>query len=337
MIKALFGESLANKAVQCRLCAHECRIAPGKTGVCRVRKNLDGELFSLNADRVIAANIDPIEKKPLYHFLPGSRSFSIAAMGCNFSCGFCQNHDISLVEDEAAIRGDSVAPAQLVALALRNRAQSISYTYTEPTVFFELALETARQARAAGLRNVLVSNGYMSAAALAMIGPFLDAANIDLKSFSDDFYKNNCSARLQPVLDTIRAMKAMGIWIEVTTLLIPGRNDDPREIAQLIEFLCGLDRNIPWHVSRFFPHHRLQDVPPTAAASIHAFLRAAENSGLRFPYGGNLADSRWSDTRCPACGETIIVRRGYHVEIAGLRSGNCRFCGKGLPGIWGAG
>ena len=337
MIKALLGECSGNKVVRCRLCAHECRIAPGKTGICRVRKNLDGELVSLNADRIIAANIDPIEKKPLYHFQPGSLSFSIAAMGCNFSCSFCQNHDISLVEDEASIRGDRVVPEQLVALALKNRAQSISYTYTEPTVFFELAMETARLARAAGLRNVLVSNGYMSAPALSLIGPLLDAANIDLKSFSEDFYKKYCSARLEPVLDTIRAMKEMGMWIEITTLLIPGLNDDPREIGRLIEFLCALDRNIPWHVSRFFPHHRMRDLPPTEAGSIHAFLQAAEDRGLCFPYGGNLADSRWSDTRCPACGETIIVRRGYHVEIVGLRAGNCRYCGNAVPGTWDAG
>jgi pyruvate formate lyase activating enzyme len=337
MIKALLGESLENNMVRCQLCAHECRISPGKSGVCRVRKNVAGELFSLNADRVIAANIDPIEKKPLYHFLPGSRSFSIAAMGCNFSCRFCQNHDLSMVDDETAIRGDAIAPEQLVALARRNRAQSISYTYTEPTVYFELALETARLAHEAGLRNVLVSNGYMSARALSMLGPLLDGANIDLKSFSDDFYKTYCSARLGPVLETIRAMKAMGIWIEITTLLIPGLNDERREIAALIAFLSDLDRDIPWHVSRFFPHYRLQDIPPTEAAVIHAFLQLAEDSGLRFPYGGNLADSRWSDTRCPACHETVIERRGYHIEVRGLRSGICRFCGAPLPGTWDAG
>jgi pyruvate formate lyase activating enzyme len=337
MIKALLGESLKNNLVLCRLCAHECRIAPGKTGACRVRKNLAGELFSLNADRVIAANIDPIEKKPLYHFLPGSRSFSIAAMGCNFSCRFCQNHSISIVEDETAVQGDPLTPEELVALAGKNHAQSISYTYTEPTVFFELVLETARLAREAGLRNVLVSNGYMSARALSMLRPFLDGANIDLKSFSDDFYKKFCSARLGPVLETLRALKSTGIWLEVTTLLIPGLNDDPREIGDLISFLCALDRDIPWHVSRFFPHYRLQDIPPTAAASIHALLQLAEDAGLRFPYGGNLADSRWSDTRCPACHETVIERRGYHVDVVGLRSGNCLFCGAALPGIWGAG
>jgi pyruvate formate lyase activating enzyme len=334
MIKALLAESGENNGVICHLCAHECRVAEGKTGACRVRKNLGGELFSLNADRVVAANIDPIEKKPMYHFFPGSRSFSIAAMGCNFSCRFCQNHAISMVDDGGDIQGDAIAPEQLVALARKNRAHSISYTYTEPTVFFELALETARLARAAGLRNVLVSNGFMTARALAILGPLVDGANIDLKSFNDAFYKKYCSARLAPVLETISAMKAMGIWIEVTTLLIPGLNDDCREIAGLISFLGSVGLDIPWHVSRFFPHYRMADVPPTDAAAIHAFLKLAEDSGLHFPYGGNLADSRWSNTRCPGCQKTVIERRGYHVETSGLQSGNCRYCGAAVPGVW---
>ena len=185
------------------MCAHECHLMNGKLGLCHVRKNIDGDLVSLNSDRVIATNMDPIEKKPLYHFLPGSRSFSIAAMGCNFSCRFCQNHSISMVQTENDIHGDMVTPEQLLAIALRNHAQSISYTYTEPTVFFELMFETAKLAHNAGIKNVLVSNGYMSPQALSLLRPYLHAANIDLKSFSDDFYKKYCSARLEPVLETI--------------------------------------------------------------------------------------------------------------------------------------
>ncbi|MDD8013233.1 MAG: AmmeMemoRadiSam system radical SAM enzyme [Acidobacteriota bacterium] len=334
MVKALLSESEGNGRVICRLCAHECRLDEGKTGICHVRRNLKGELFSLNADKVVSMNLDPIEKKPLYHFLPGSRSFSIAAMGCNFSCRFCQNHSISMVRNETEIQGERVSPEQLLALAQKNHAQSISYTYTEPTVFFELALETAKLARSAGIRNVLVSNGYMTAKALSLLGPFLDGANIDLKSFSDGFYKKYCSARLQPVLETISAMKAMGIWLEVTTLLIPGLNDDRREISELISFLLDLDENIPWHVSRFFPQHELLDIEPTAASSIHAFLQLGADMGLKFTYGGNLADSSWSNTRCPACRETLIQRSGYRVENIGLRSGVCRFCGTSVAGIW---
>ena len=334
MIKALLGESQGGKQVVCHLCAHECRIPEGKTGVCHVRKNLGGELFSLNSDRVIATNMDPIEKKPLYHFLPSSLSFSIAAMGCNFSCHFCQNHSISIVKNDNDIQGDNVTPEQLVAIAQKNRARSISYTYTEPTVFFELATETAGLAHAAGMKNVLVSNGYLTRQALALLGPFLDGANIDLKSFNDDFYKKYCSARLRPVLDTISAMKEMGIWVEVTTLLIPGLNDDRIEISGLISFLFDLDPNIPWHVSRFLPHYRLLAIPPTEERVIHDFLQLAADKGMRFLYGGNLTDSKWSDTRCPSCHEVLIKRLGYHVENSGLRAGCCRFCGMDIPGVW---
>ncbi len=282
----------------------------------------------------MAINMDPIEKKPLYHFLPASMSFSIAAMGCNFSCRFCQNHSISIVKDENEILGDKIVPEQLVRLAQKNRAQSISYTYTEPTVYVELVYEMAKLAHAAGIKNVLVSNGYMTARALSLVGPFIDGANIDLKSFKDDFYRKYCSARLQPVLDTISAMKNMGIWVEVTTLLIPGLNDEQREITGLISFLLGLDENMPWHVSRFFPHFQLTGMPPTEAAAIHACLQLAADEGLKFTYGGNLPDSQWSNTRCPSCGETLIVRSGYQIDDAGLRAGTCRFCGAGLSGVW---
>jgi pyruvate formate lyase activating enzyme len=326
MIKAILGEKQENGRVTCHLCAHECRIASGKAGLCRVRKNVNGMLFSLNSDRV--------EKKPLYHFLPGSRSFSIAAMGCNFSCRFCQNHSISVLKEESEIQGDKMTPEQLVAIALKNHAQSISYTYTEPTVFFELTLETARLARSAGIKNVMVSNGYMTLQALSLLGPFLDGANIDLKSFSDNFYKKYCSARLKPVLETISAMKTMGIWIEVTTLLIPGLNDDRREISQLISFLYGLNPDIPWHVSRFFPNYQMLDISPTEEDSIFEFLQMGAANGLRFLYGGNLTGSQWCDTNCPKCHETLIKRSGYHIENTGLQSGYCRFCGTELPGVW---
>jgi pyruvate formate lyase activating enzyme len=334
MIKALLAEPLETGQVICHLCAHECRIVEGGTGICRVRKNIGGELFSLNADRIVAMNIDPIEKKPMYHFMPGSQSLSIAAMGCNFSCRFCQNHSISIVQEENAIQGDKVSPDQLVALAQKNGTRSISYTYTEPTVFFELVLETARLARSAGIRNVLVSNGYLTPQALDLLGPFLDGANIDLKSFNDDFYKKYCSARLQPVLRTIEAMKAMDIWVEVTTLLIPGLNDDRLEIDGLLTFLRGIDANIPWHASRFFPNYHLCDVPPTEAGAIHGFLQLAEEKGLNFAYGGNLADSRWSHTRCPHCQKNLLERSGYHAANIGLQAGHCRFCGAEIPGIW---
>lgn len=334
MNKAVLYEKQENNQVICHLCAHQCHISNGKLGLCHVRKNMDGDLFTLNSGRVVAMNMDPIEKKPLYHFLPGSKSFSIAAMGCNFSCRFCQNHLISMVQAEHDIQGDMVTSEQLVAIALRNRAQSISYTYTEPTVFFERVLETSKLAHNAGLKNVLVSNGYMSGQALSLLGPYLDAANIDLKSFSDDFYKKYCSARLKPVLETITALKAMKIWLEITTLLIPGLNDDRNDILRLASFLYDLDANIPWHVSRFFPQYQLQDIPPTSPDSICEILQIGAEKGLKFLYGGNMADSVWDDTRCPQCHETLIKRSGYHIENIGLQAGKCRFCKTGIPGVW---
>lgn len=334
MIKAeLFEKGIQNQVI-CRLCAHQCRLPDGATGICRVRKNIAGILYSLNSDHVVAIHMDPIEKKPLYHFLPGSGTFSIAAMGCNFSCRFCQNYSISMVNEEHRIKGETISPEQLVENALKNRAHSISYTYTEPTVFFELMLETARLAHQEGIKNVMVSNGYMTNQALSLLGPFLDAANIDLKAFNDDFYNKYCSARLKPVLETISAMRARGIWLEITTLLIPGLNDDREEIKRLISFLLELDDSMPWHVSRFFPQYQLQHIPPTAQDSIHEFLLLGAEMGLKYLYGGNLTADRWNDTHCPRCEKKLIRRLGYQTEILALQSGKCQFCGQDIPGIW---
>jgi len=337
MIPALLFEKVTAEregSVRCRLCAHNCLIAEGKTGICRVRKNIGGELFSLNSDRLTAAHIDPIEKKPLYHFLPASRSFSIAAMGCNFSCRFCQNYSISQVRDEATIVGEPVAAEALVQQALQSDSRSISYTYTEPTIFFELMLATARLARAAGLRNVMVSNGYFSAAALDMIAPYLDGANIDLKAFSDDFYRRRCGATLEPVLDSIRRLRQRGIWVEVTTLLIPGLNSDEQELTRLASFLASVDPDMPWHVSRFFPQHRLLTLPPTPTALIERALEIGREKGLHFLYSGNVAPDRWSHTYCPSCGKILIERHGYDVHVRGLADGACRSCHAVIAGIW---
>ncbi len=334
MIRAELFESGSHGQVICRLCAHQCRLPEGATGICRVRKNIAGILYSLNSDRVVARHVDPIEKKPLYHFLPGSSTFSIAAMGCNFSCRFCQNHQISMVDQECKISGEAISAERLVRHAVQSRAASISYTYTEPTVFFELMLETARLAHRQGLKNVMVTNGYMSGQALSLLGPFLDAANVDLKAFSDNFYKKYCSARLQPVLDTIAAMHARGIWIEVTTLLIPGLNDDREEIKRLCGFLLGLDVDVPWHVSRFFPQYQLQHIPHTAESAIHEILSLGTAMGLKYLYGGNLMTDSWNDTHCPRCKKTIIKRMGYQTEILALHSGKCQFCGQEISGVW---
>jgi len=278
--------------------------------------------------------MDPIEKKPLYHFLPGSQSFSIAAMGCNFRCKFCQNYRLSQVSNESHIQGEAISPRQLVEAALRYSAESISYTYSEPTIYYELMFETAQIAKEKGIKNVMVTNGYMSGEALSEIAPYIDAANIDLKSFSDDFYKKYCGGRLQPVLDTIKGMKEKGIWIELTTLLIPGLNDNPDEIKKLIAFIVEVDRNIPWHVSRFFPQHRLTDLPPTNPAGIFSCLEMAAEMGLKYLYAGNVNSDNWENTRCPQCSQVLIHRRGYYTQLSHFSGGNCESCGHSIAGTW---
>jgi len=294
-------------AVHCALCAHRCRIEPSDRGLCGVRENRDGTLYTLVYGCPIAAAVDPIEKKPLFHFLPGSLSYSIATVGCNFTCRFCQNADISqMPRNHGRIQGSVLAPADVVARALAGGCRSISYTYTEPTVFYEYARDCAVGAVEAGLANVFVTNGYMTGEALAGLTGLVHAANVDLKSFSDDFYREVVGARLQPVLDTIRRMIAAGVWVEVTTLLIPGRNDSDDELAALAGFLAGVDRDLPWHVSRFHPAAELTDVASTPSATIDRAVAIGAAAGLRYVYAGNVPGHDTESTRCPACGETVI-------------------------------
>jgi pyruvate formate lyase activating enzyme len=320
--------------VRCLLCPHHCILGDNQVGICKVRQNLKGELYSLSYDRVAATHSDPIEKKPLYHFLPASTSFSIATMGCNFQCTFCQNHSLSRVEDAGKLYGESISPGQLVKTALRSRAQSISYTYTEPTIYFELMLETAKLARDSGIKNVMVTNGYMSSEALEMIAPYMDGANVDLKAFTEDFYKKYCAARLEPVLDTIKTMKQKGIWVEVTTLLIPGLNSDREELKQLISFILGVDETIPWHVSRFYPQYKLTDIPPTDPGTISDILETAKEMGLQYLYAGNVSSAKWENTYCPQCSTLLIERQGYFTRILDLSNGKCGSCNHSIPGVW---
>jgi pyruvate formate lyase activating enzyme len=320
--------------VRCLLCPHHCIIGDNQVGVCKVRQNIKGELYSLSYDRVAATHSDPIEKKPLYHFLPASTSYSIATMGCNLHCTFCQNHSLSRVENAGSLYGESISPGQLVKTALRSHAQSISYTYTEPTIYFELMLETAILAKASGIKNVMVTNGYMSSQALEMIAPYMDGANVDLKAFTDDFYKKYCGARLAPVLDTIKSMKQKGIWVEVTTLLIPGLNSDREELKQLISFILSVDETIPWHVSRFYPQYKLTDIPPTDPETIFNILETAKEMGLQYIYAGNISARQWEDTPCPHCHTLLIERQGYFTRVLDLSGGKCASCGHSIPGVW---
>ena len=332
--EAMFWERLEGDRGQCHLCAHECRISESSFGVCGVRRNIKGVLHTLAYGRLIAANIDPIEKKPLYHFLPGSISYSIATIGCNFKCGFCQNWQISqasIKEGESA-PGREATPEQIVDAAKKSNCQSISYTYTEPTIYFEYAYDTARLAKQAGLSNVFVTNGYMTRQALETIKPYLDAANVDLKSFRDASYKSMCKARLQPVLDTIAAMKELGIWLEVTTLVIPGENDSDEELGQIAAFLAGVDGDIPWHVSQFHPDYQFDDHGVTPVETLKRARDIGRRAGLRYVYLGNVREG--TNTNCPQCRELIVERRYMGLNKLHLNNGRCPICGTAISGVW---
>ena len=335
MKEAYLYERLQNEKVRCLLCNHHCLIKNGRKGLCGVRENRSGMLISLVYGKVIAGHCDPIEKKPLFHFLPGTRAYSIATVGCNFRCLFCQNADISqMPTDHAQIMGQDMTPEGIVGEALRTRSATLAYTYTEPTVFFELAVDTARLAAPKGLKNIFVSNGYMTVQCLQDIFPDLHAANVDLKAFSETFYKEQCGAKLGPVLKTLEAMKEMGIWLEVTTLLIPGLNDSAEELKEIAKFLSGLDRSIPWHISRFHPTYRLTHIPSTPPERIRRARDIGYEAGLKYVYTGNLPGDEGEKTFCHECGELLIDRVGFTVTQNNIQKGCCQNCTANIPGVW---
>ncbi|HLA81365.1 MAG TPA: AmmeMemoRadiSam system radical SAM enzyme [Thermoleophilia bacterium] len=323
--------------VHCFLCAHHCRIAPGEIGLCGVRKNIDGTLYTLVYGCPVSTAVDPIEKKPLFHFLPGTLSYSVATVGCNLRCLFCQNAEISqMPQDTGRIVGRPLSPEALVAAALDADCRSISFTYTEPTIFYEYARDCARLGTVAGLKNVFVTNGYMTAQTLRDINGDLHGANVDLKAFSDDFYRRMAGARLKPVLDSIRRLWEMGVWVEVTTLLIPGHNDSPDELRRLAAFLVSVSPDIPWHVSRFYPTYRLLDAAPTPVASVELALQIGREEGIRYVYGGNIPGHSSESTMCPDCGETVIERRGFSLMRNAAPEGRCPRCSEPIAGNLGA-
>jgi pyruvate formate lyase activating enzyme len=335
MKEAWLYERLDEGRVRCHLCAHRCVIADGKRGICSVRENTSGALYSLVYGKPISQAVDPIEKKPLFHFYPGSTSYSIATVGCNFRCRFCQNADISqMPRDGGRIEGGSVSPEQVVANARKSGCRSISYTYTEPTIFFEYARDIAVLAHEAGLANAYVTNGYMTGEMLEAFYPYLDAANVDLKAFRDAFYREQCGARLEPVLRSLRLMKQMGIWVEVTTLIIPGLNDDRGELRELAQFVAGeLGVGTPWHVSRFHPTYRLTDRGSTPVQTLEEAWSIGKDAGLRYVYVGNAWGAQGESTACYNCGKRIIGRVGFSVRDRHVRDGKCEFCGAMIDGI----
>jgi pyruvate formate lyase activating enzyme len=335
MKEAMFYDRLDEKKVRCFLCAHHCVIKEGKRGICSVRENRDGTLYSLIYGKLISMNIDPIEKKPLFHFLPGSTSFSIATVGCNFRCEHCQNNEISQYPKEHGgdIMGQPATPEAVVEAAVRNGCESISYTYTEPTIFFEFAYDCAKLAHQKGIRNVFVSNGYTGPEAAKAIAPFLDGNNIDLKG-GDEFYKKICGARLEPVKETIRLMKELGVWVEVTTLVIPDHNDSEKDLRDIAEFISSVDPSMPWHVTQFYPTYRILDKPRTPVKTLRRAREIGFEAGLKYVYEGNVSGEGGENTYCPDCKELLIRRFGFRISENTIKDGKCPKCGHDIKGVW---
>ena len=335
-MEALFYEKLEDRKVRCGLCHHRCLINENGFGKCKVRQNVNGVLESMIYSRLVAINPDPIEKKPLYHVMPGSLAYSIGAAGCNFRCIFCQNAEISQMPREHGRMGDHIfSAADIVDDAEKNHCRSIAYTYTEPTVNFEFCYDTAVLARGKGLKNIFVTNGYMSREAIDMIAPFLDAANVDLKSFSDDFYRDLCEARLAPVKESIKHLHRKGVFVEITTLVIPGINDGEAELKGLAEFLVNeLGPETPWHISRFHPTYKLLNISPTPVGTLTKARDIGMKAGLKYVYIGNVHGHPGENTYCPQCGKVIIERAGfYNIKQYKIENGRCTFCGALINGI----
>lgn len=330
--EARLYERLEGKKVRCTACAHYCVVRPGLAGICGVRENRDGKLVSLVYGKAVAAEVDPIEKKPFYHFHPGSRAYSIATAGCNLHCRFCQNWTISQMHKVEFVPGFALPPAEVVSRALAERCRVVAYTYTEPIVFVEYALETAALARKEGLANVFVSNGYYSPEALEEMAPLIDAVNIDLKSFRDPYYRKICGATLAPVLDSIERTFRKAIWVEVTTLVVPGLNDSAEELRDVARFLVRLSPDIPWHVSRFFPAYQLVDRGPTPESTLRKARDIGREEGLRHVYVGNVPGER-EDTVCARCGEILLERAYLRLTANHLQAGACPRCGEALAGV----
>lgn len=333
---AMLWEALDGQQVRCELCGHQCVIRAGQYGICRVRRNVDGKLKSLNYSAVCALNVDPIEKKPLFHFLPGTQSLSVAAPGCNFQCEFCQNWQISQSpRNGRGIGGQAVSPEQIVTAARNYDCKSISYTYTEPTVFFELAYDSGKLAHEQGIKTCFVSNGFLTPRAVETIAPYLDAINVDLKAFRDETYRRIMKARLQPVLTALKALVAAGIWVEITTLIVPEMNDSDEELRDIATFIATeLGPAVPWHVSRFHADYKMTDRRSTPIETLERACGIGAEAGLKYIYSGNVPGHARENTRCCACGQTVIYRMGFSVRGTELADGACGKCGEKIEGVW---
>lgn len=343
MHEASLFNNLERNYVQCLACRHYCHIRPQHTGICGVRQNIDNKLYLTVYGTPVATNVDPIEKKPLYHFLPRSLIFSIGTVGCNFKCSFCQNWDISQASKQNPTtitnwleqNKNHWPPSRIIEYCLENKIHNIAYTYNEPTIFAEYAYDIMKHAQEHNIKNVFVSNGYSSPETIELIAPFLDGINVDLKAFTENFYQKLCGAHLSPVLETIQQLYENNIWVELTTLVIPGENDSPGELSELATFISSIDRSIPWHISRFFPNYLMDDKPNTPIETLHKAYQIGKEKGLHHVYLGNVRDKEYEHTYCPKCQFKLIERQGYLVKLAtNFVNGRCPSCGTTIKGIW---
>lgn len=334
MLEAKYYSKLGNKVIQCHICPNNCTVPNGGKGFCGTRINVEGKYYSLVYASPVAVHIDPIEKKPLSHVLPGTMTYSIATAGCNFGCLYCQNWQISQAKPEVA-EHQTLYPKDIVRLAREAHCPSISYTYTEPTIFYEYMLETAKLAKAKGLKNFYHSNGYINQPPLKELLKYLDGAVIDLKGFSEKFYQEMCKGHLAPVLETLKTIKKSGKWLEIVNLIIPGKNDDPKMIKEMCQWIkANLGDEVPVYFSAFTPLYQLKDVPPTPVKTLEGAAAVAKGVGLKFVYIGNVYGHSGENTYCPKCGRVLIKRSGYTILENNIIKGKCKFCGYKVPGIW---
>jgi pyruvate formate lyase activating enzyme len=334
LVEAMFYKKLPENKIECEICPKRCKIAPLERGYCGNKENRDGKYYTLVYGAVCAAHVDPIEKKPLFHYLPGSLAFSIATAGCNFECRFCQNWQIAQYRPEQ-VRSEYMPPDKVVEIARSTGSRSIAYTYTEPVVFYTFMYDTARLARKEGIGSVMITNGYINAAPMEKLCEVLTGVKVDLKAFSEDFYKNTCSGELKPVLETLKLLKRLRMWTEIVVLLIPTMNDGKDEIRQMSRWILDhLGPDVPVHFSRFYPMYKIKNLPPTPISTLEMAHSVAREAGLHYVYLGNVWGHAAENTYCPKCKKMVIRRIGYKVASMDIRDGKCTFCGFAIPGVW---
>jgi len=334
LVEARYYEKLENKEIRCLLCPKKCKIGDRERGYCGVRENIDGTYYTLVYGEPCAIHLDPIEKKPFFHVLPSSLALSFSTVGCNIECKFCQNWQISQTRPEQAY-SVLTSPQAMVKKALSTGASSIAYTYGEPVIFIEYMQDVSKFAREKGVKNVVVTNGYINEKPLDDLCNLVDAIKIDLKAFQEDYYRDICSGELKPVLDSITHIYKRGVWLEIVYLMVPTLNDDMNKIREMVRWLLDNTADyIPIHFSRFFPQYRLKNLPPTPVSSLENAAEIAIEEGMKFVYVGNVPGHKYESTYCPNCGKKIISREGYRVKSINIKNGKCTFCGESIPGIW---